>query len=88
MKLRTSASDLKSVVLSAKAFAIYYLSMAMTVSAAFMNDAPGGLKKTRIGGDRMIVSMLFSRQRCEVAPIKTSCYKVRKVMSLATNRLE
>ena len=32
------------------------------------HEHPGGLKKTRIGWERTICSMLFSLQRCEVAP--------------------
>ena len=61
-------SDWKSAVLNANDFAIYYFKIEITVSAALYQEHPGGLKKTRIGGDRTICSMLFSLHLWDVAP--------------------
>ena len=47
---------------------IYYFKIEITVSAALYQEHPGGLKKTRIGGDRTICSMLFSLHLWDVAP--------------------
>lgn len=63
IKLLILASEVMSDSILAKALAILALRMALHVSAAFIQLAPGGLKKSRWGRDRMICSMLFSLQR-------------------------